>query len=238
MLTVKVTDRISVENGTLRLDGTPLGTYTIDRVLKGKGKALVFAGLHRKDGPCVVKVLVGSGAGWRNRFIRGMSEVTRLNRVACAFIPKPFDATSVGDAFCFSMELVEGETLQKLLKAPMSDRFRWELAQQYVLALMSCGDIIHPDPHDRNVIVSRVTGQGRASPSLKLIDFGHGWPLVNRPTGRRYRIIREVLRNILRPLPGYATQRKHFAKGTRSQLADWVRVVVDLEPAVTAEHDQ
>lgn len=229
MLTVQVANSIAVVGGRLQVGSLLCDTYRIDRQLKGGRNAWVFAGEHRYYGPCVVKVLKGSGSGWRRRFTNGLSEVSRLAQAKSPWVATAFDAGSNGDIFYFSMAFIEGETLGELLKHKLTHRRRWALGQQYLAALLSTNDVVHADPHAGNVIVAPNWQDDIESPQLTLIDFGHGWPLVRRRVKEhRDKAVRGVMKKILRELPGYP--RNLLNSGRYVSLKRYEKMLRALKP--------
>ena len=147
-----------------------LGPYLIVRALGRGGMGVVFEGRDEESGErAAVKMLparLGQDADFRSRF---EAEIETLRRLRHRNIVRLLGFGHQGDQLFFAMELVEGQSMEQLIKAgrrfdwPSVLRFSKELAQ----ALKHAHDrgIIHRDIKPANILVS-------ADGVSKLSDFG------------------------------------------------------------------
>src|SRR4051812_21885316 len=110
----------------------------------------------------------------RDRFLREARAAAafRHPNVAAVF---HFGASSVGDRCYYAMEVVEGETLEALVRreGPLKVEAALEVAVQVTRALIAAAEhgLIHRDLKPGNIMLTR-TGAGPAELDVKVIDFG------------------------------------------------------------------
>ena len=118
--------------------------------------------------------VAGTGAEVRDRFLREARAAAALHHpnVAAVF---HFGTTPEGDRCYYAMELVEGETLEALVRrdGPMKVEPALEMAMQVTRALVAAADhgLIHRDLKPGNIMLTRRDGANGAL-EVKVIDFG------------------------------------------------------------------
>ncbi|MEO5720581.1 MAG: protein kinase [Chthoniobacterales bacterium] len=124
----------------------------------------------------------GNGQGVRDRFLREARATAafRHPNVAGVF---HFGASPGGDGCYYAMELVEGETLEALVRrdGPLKVETALEIAVQVTRALMAAAGhgLIHRDLKPGNIMLTRSDEQ--AGFTVKVIDFGLAKVLAHSP---------------------------------------------------------
>lgn len=147
-----------------------LGPYKIGRTLGRGGMGTVYAGVAIESGePAAIKVLSAVMAreeGFRERF---EAEIESLRKLSHPNIVKLFGFGEQDGHLFYSMELVEGRSLEEELQS--GRKFEWrevtELAIQICRALKHAHDrgVIHRDIKPANLLLA-------ADGTIKLSDFG------------------------------------------------------------------
>lgn len=148
-----------------------LGPYRIEKTIGRGGMGTVYAAIHEETGRRVaVKLIahqVSDDQRFRDRFKSEIKSLARLqHRGIVQFMHSHIDEE--GQIF-YSMELVEGETLQSVIRR--EKRIDWsqviDIAIEICSALKHAHDagVIHRDLKPANLML---TGDG----SIKLVDFG------------------------------------------------------------------
>ncbi len=153
-----------------RLAGTRLGNYEIESLLGQGGMGVVYKARQvNLDRPVALKILpphLSSNVSFLKRFKREARAVAKLSH---SNIIQIFDIAEDNDLHFFSMEYVEGETLDKVLekKGKFEPKEAVRVISQVALALEHAHkhNIIHRDVKPSNIIID---GSGNA----KVMDFG------------------------------------------------------------------
>ncbi len=148
-----------------------IGPYDLNRRIGRGGMGTVYGGIDRKNGAAVaVKVLAGRLSGeesFRQRFAKEIEALRQLNH------PNIIQLLGYGqddDTFFYSMELVDGNSLEEEIQQKKR-RFTWQetlvVGLQIAAALRCAHDhgVIHRDLKPGNLLLS---GTG----VVKLSDFG------------------------------------------------------------------
>ena len=158
----------TLPQGTLLLDGR----FKVLSLLGGGGMGEVYVAeqtsLGRKVALKVLRTEMGSVHGMTERFKR---EALLLSSVDHPSVVKIIDFGQSGDAACLVMELVEGETLDTVLRqgplpAYRAARVLRQLAEG--LAAVHAKGIVHRDLKPQNVILC----DGPTGEQARLLDFG------------------------------------------------------------------
>jgi len=149
--------------------GDRLGHYTITALLGSGGMGAVYRGTDTSLGRDVaIKVLPADVAADPERLERFRREARALAAINHPNIVTVYSVEQAGEVHFLTMELVEGDALDRLIagQAMPIDR-ALQVAQAVVEALMAAHDkgIIHRDLKPANVVLSR-------SGKTKVLDFG------------------------------------------------------------------
>jgi serine/threonine protein kinase/tetratricopeptide (TPR) repeat protein len=110
----------------------------------------------------------------RERFLREARAAAALRHPNIAAVYH-FGASQDGTHYYYAMELVEGETLEALVRrnGPLNSKVTLEIAMQITQALMAATDhgLIHRDLKPGNIMMTR-GGTDAAELQAKIIDFG------------------------------------------------------------------
>jgi serine/threonine-protein kinase len=155
--------------GTVDLKGELLAHFRIlDRLGRG-GMGVVYRARDEKLGRIVaLKVLPASVAGESERRARFLREARAAAAVNHPNIATVYDLGDAGGRVYLAMELVEGETLRRRLKAgalPRAEAIRIARAMAEGLAVAHEKGIVHRDLKPENVMIARDGG-------VKILDFG------------------------------------------------------------------
>jgi serine/threonine protein kinase len=132
--------------------------------------------LHRTVALKVVEIptVVGKSAAVRERFLREARAAAALKHPNVAGIFQ-FGASLENDRCYYAMELVEGETLEALVRreGPLSVELALEIAIQVTRALIGAAaqGLIHRDLKPGNIMLAG-TDSAAAEMEVKVIDFG------------------------------------------------------------------
>ncbi len=147
-----------------------LGPYRIGEPLGRGGMGTVYHGTHAQSGQQVAVKLIGSTVADDSRFRRRFAdEIETLKRLKHPHIVSLIGYGEQAGQLFYSMELVDGESLQQRLKR--EKRIAWpaviDMAISVCAALKHAHDfgVIHRDLKPANLLVSP---QG----TVKLVDFG------------------------------------------------------------------
>jgi len=152
--------------------GSPefLGPYRIGEVLGRGGMGTVFSGVHETTGEGVAVKLISPHVADEMRFRRRFhGEIETLKRLRHPNIVRLIGYGEEQGQLFYSMELVEGETLQKRIRR--EKRMQWlptlDIAIQICAALKHAHDfgVIHRDLKPANLIMTK-------EDQVKLVDFG------------------------------------------------------------------
>ena len=151
--------------------GSPLGPYQLLDKLGEGGMGAVYKARHVKLGRLVaLKVLpphVLSRPDALSRFEREMKAVGALSHPN---VVQALDAGEIGGVHYLSMEYVEGQDLQELIKSkgPMSVVNACKAIRQAALGLAAAHKLglVHRDIKPSNLFVTKETGQ------IKILDMG------------------------------------------------------------------
>ncbi|HEY7483238.1 MAG TPA: serine/threonine-protein kinase [Streptosporangiaceae bacterium] len=163
-------------------DPRRLGDYVLIGRLGEGGQGVVYLGRTRDDGLVAIKLLRGTTARARARFVR---EADTARRVAAPYTARVIDADVTGDRPYIVSEFVEGPSLQHVVedRGPLSGSQLTRLAVRTAgaLAAIHRAGVVHRDVKPGNVLL----GPGGA----KVIDFGvarvaaYGEPVTTNPVG-------------------------------------------------------
>ncbi|NND98284.1 MAG: serine/threonine protein kinase [Pirellulaceae bacterium] len=147
-----------------------LGPYRLGESLGRGGMGSVFVGVHEKSGERVAVKLIAEQLSDEKRFRRRFdAEVETLKRLRHEGIVRLIGYGEENGQLFYSMELVEGEPLQKRIRR--EKRMDWmaviEIAIQICAALKHAHDlgVIHRDLKPANLLLT-------ANDGVKLVDFG------------------------------------------------------------------
>lgn len=147
-----------------------LGPYRIEEPLGRGGMGTVYSGVHAKSGERVAVKLIAAHVANEPRFRRRFdAEVKTLQRLRHDGIVRLIGFGEERGQLFYSMELVEGESLQKRIRR--EKRLDWQttidIAIQICAALKHAHDIgvIHRDLKPANLIITE-------NDQVKLVDFG------------------------------------------------------------------
>ncbi|TWU39008.1 Serine/threonine-protein kinase PknA [Novipirellula aureliae] len=147
-----------------------LGPYRIGNVLGRGGMGAVYEGVHERSGEKVAVKLISQSIGDEPRFRRRFAgEVETLKRLKHPGIVRLVGYGEENGQLFYSMELVEGEPLQAMIRR--EKRLTWEttidLSIQVCAALKHAHDfgVIHRDLKPANLILT-------PDHQVKLVDFG------------------------------------------------------------------
>ncbi len=152
--------------------GTPLGGhYIIDALINKGGFGAVYRGINTSEGnrPCAIKETYDVTPSARRQ---ALMEAAVLFTVRDEHLPQVHDAFEFNGRFYLVMQLIEGETLQQLLKLrgrPCSEQevLAWLLPIMYVLHELHSRNpaVIHRDIKPGNIILT-------PDQTAVLVDFG------------------------------------------------------------------
>ena len=147
-----------------------LGPYRIGKVLGRGGMGTVFSAVHEKTKEPVAVKLIADHVADEMRFRRRFdAEIKTLKRLRHPGIVQLIGYGEEKGHLFYSMELVEGETLQKRIRR--EKRLGWmltlDIAIQICAALKHAHDfgVIHRDLKPANLIMTH-------DDKVKLVDFG------------------------------------------------------------------
>lgn len=147
-----------------------LGPYRIGKPLGRGGMGAVFAAVHEKSGERVAVKLISQHVADDIRFRRRFdAEVKALQRLRHVGIVRLIGFGEESGRLFYSMELVEGESLQKRIRREkkLDWRSTIDIAIQMCSALKHAHDIgvFHRDLKPANLLLT-------ADDTLKIVDFG------------------------------------------------------------------
>jgi tetratricopeptide (TPR) repeat protein len=152
--------------------GQAIGDWTVRREIARGGMAVVYEAAKEDTGErSAVKVLLPSGGEVTEKKLRRfMREIDANKRLSHANIARIIDSGVVNGYPFFSMEYVEGKSLDRLLKDDLDLEIGMEVLEKIALAIHFAHDqgIIHRDLKPANVLVDD-TGE-ELEP--KITDFG------------------------------------------------------------------
>jgi serine/threonine protein kinase len=158
---------------SLPLDaGTSIGGhYVIDALINRGGFGAVYRGIDTSEGnrPCAIKETYDVTPSARRQ---ALMEGAVLFTIKSMHLPQVYDAFEVNGRFYLVMQLIEGETLQQLLKkqgSPCNEKevLAWLLPIMHVLHEMHTRNpaVIHRDIKPGNIILT-------PNQTAVLVDFG------------------------------------------------------------------
>lgn len=147
-----------------------LGPYRIGQPLGRGGMGTVYRGTHAKTGQQVAVKLIANTVADDSRFRRRFAdEIETLKRLKHPHIVRLIGYGEQSGQLFYSMELVEGESLQQRLKR--EHRLAWPTVVDFAIdvcaALKHAHDfgVIHRDLKPANLLVD-------SAGTVKLVDFG------------------------------------------------------------------
>ena len=147
-----------------------LGPYRIGESIGRGGMGTVYRGIHEKSGQPVAVKLIGHTVADDQRFRRRFAdEIETLKRLKHPNIVSLIGYGEQAGQLFYSMELVEGESLQQRLRR--EKRLPWpmvlDMAIEICAALKHAHDfgVVHRDLKPANLLITE-------SGSVKLVDFG------------------------------------------------------------------
>ena len=152
----------------MSLVGTTIRSIRLVRLIGSGGMGEVYEGIdERLDRPVAVKALRAEhrmSATVQERFLR---EAQLLSKLDHTNICRVYDYIEGGETDFIVLELVEGQTLRKVMADALEPSRKIDLAVQIADGLVAAHalSIVHRDVKPENVIV---TADGRA----KILDFG------------------------------------------------------------------
>lgn len=147
------------------------GHYIIDELISRGGFGAVYRGIDTSEGdrPCAIKETYDVTPTARRR---ALMEAAVLFTVKSKHLPRVFDAFESNGRFYLVMQLIEGQTLQQLLKqrrTPCSEQevLTWLLPIMHVLNELHSRNpaVIHRDIKPGNIILT-------PDQTAVLVDFG------------------------------------------------------------------
>jgi len=154
--------------------------YEITRYIGSGATGSVFVAVDRllEDTPIAVKVLRTSAARNQDQIKRFLREVKLMNSINHRNVVRTFDAGSEKDVVYFTMELIDGVSMEKLIDQQELD---FDLLESILLqiclgleAIHSSG-IIHRDLKPGNILIDREM-------TAKIADFGVARPVSSSLT--------------------------------------------------------
>jgi serine/threonine protein kinase len=161
-----MTDKIPLDTGT-----TIGGHYIIDGLINRGGFGAVYRGIDSSEGDqlCAIKETYDVSPTARRR---ALMEAAVLFTVKSKHLPRVFDAFEADGRFYLVMQLIEGKTLQQLLKLqgrPCSEQevINWLVPIMHVLNELHSRNpaVIHRDIKPGNIILT-------PDQTAVLVDFG------------------------------------------------------------------
>jgi serine/threonine-protein kinase len=147
-----------------------LGPYRIGESIGRGGMGTVYRGVHEKSGQPVAVKLIGHSVADDPRFRRRFAgEIETLKRLKHPNIVSLIGYGEQAGQLFYSMELVDGESLQQRLRR--EKRLPWppvlDMAIEICAALKHAHDfgVVHRDLKPANLLITE-------SGSVKLVDFG------------------------------------------------------------------
>lgn len=147
-----------------------LGPYKIDGVLGHGGMGSVYKAHHSKTGDVVAVKVIADAIANQERFRRRFdAEIESLERLTNKYIVKLIGYGEERGRLFYSMEYVDGESLQDKIKR--LGRLDWETTLRYgmeiTFALKHAHDIgvIHRDLKPSNLLIDKLD-------NIKMTDFG------------------------------------------------------------------
>jgi serine/threonine-protein kinase len=147
-----------------------LGPYKIDTAVGQGGMGTVYKAHHAKSGDVVAVKVIADSIANQERFRRRFdAEIESLERLTNKFIVKLIGYGEERGRLFYSMEYVEGETLQEQIKR--LGKLDWEVTLRYGMqicfALKHAHDIgvIHRDLKPANLLIDK-------DDNIKVTDFG------------------------------------------------------------------
>jgi serine/threonine protein kinase len=131
----------------------------------------------------------------RDKFTQGLEEARKAASSPGQFVAQIYAAGVLLDKYFYAtMEYVSGPTLGEYLKSDQRDHgLTLYVAKAYYAALESTGQILHGDPHRKNVIVQEHNYTFRA----KLLDFGTShFTAPENFAKRHWRVVDETFKRI------------------------------------------
>jgi len=155
------------------LVGTMLGRYRIERVLGEGGMGTVYAGVHQDLGKAAAVKTLHERYGRSNEVqLRFLREAQAASRIRHPNIVDVYDVGSESGRTYLVMELLEGESLARLIArdGPLSARQAADLMVPVVSALAAVHDlgVIHRDLKPDNIFLANE----RHTLQPKVLDFG------------------------------------------------------------------
>src|SRR6187455_741380 len=155
------------------LVGTMLGRYRIERVLGEGGMGTVYAGGHQDLGKAAAVKTLHERYGRSNEVqLRFLREAQAASRIRHPNIVDVYDVGSESGRTYLVMELLEGESLARLIArdGPLSARQAADLMVPVVSALAAVHDlgVIHRDLKPDNIFLANE----RHTLQPKVLDFG------------------------------------------------------------------
>jgi serine/threonine-protein kinase len=149
--------------------GDTIGLYKIEAVLGSGGMGRVYKARHRITGRVeALKVVLREGPSGAERTKRFFQEVRTQASMNHAGIPAVHNAFWEGDALVVAMELIEGQSLERLIKdRPISlpEGLGYVLQVLDVLSHVHARNVVHRDVSPGNIMVG---WDGK----IRLTDFG------------------------------------------------------------------
>jgi serine/threonine protein kinase len=161
-----MTDQTPLDPGT-----TIGGHYSIDGLINRGGFGAVYRGIDASEGdrPCAIKETYDVSPAARRR---ALMEAAVLFTVKSKHLPRIYDAFEADGRFYLVMQLIEGNTLQQLLRLqgrPCTEQevINWLLPIMYVLNELHSRNpaVIHRDIKPGNIILT-------PDQNAVLVDFG------------------------------------------------------------------
>src|SRR5271157_4136196 len=147
------------------------GHYIIDALISRGGFGAVYCGIDTSEGdrPCAIKETYDVTPSARRR---ALMEAAILFTVKSKHLPRVYDAFESNGRFYLVMQLIEGQTLQQLLKqrrSPCSEQevLTWLFPIMHVLHELHSRNsaVIHRDIKPGNIILT-------PDQTAVLVDFG------------------------------------------------------------------
>lgn len=149
--------------------GDTVGLYRIEAVLGSGGMGRVYKAQHTITGRMqALKVVLREGPSGPERTKRFFQEVRTQASMDHAGVPAVYNAFWEGDALVMAMELIEGQSLERLIKdrpISLSEALGYVFQVLDVLNHVHAKNVVHRDVSPCNIIVG---WDGK----IRLTDFG------------------------------------------------------------------
>jgi serine/threonine protein kinase len=130
----------------------------------------------------------------RDKVTQGLEEARKAASLSGQFVAQIYAAGVLLDKYFYAtMEYVPGPTLREYLDGQRDHGLTLYVARAYYTALNSTANVLHGDPHSRNVIVQ----EHNYTFTAKLLDFGTShFTAPEKSVRRHWRVVDETFKRI------------------------------------------